>query len=77
MKQLSIFVAAFVCFAFFSDCVAQSVSPYTATYSSSFKIGKSAYSAIVLNLWKDWDDNTFDKQDYFADRVVIYLSEAW
>lgn len=76
MKQLLIFVAALLCFAFSTDCVAQSANPYTATYSSSFKIGKPAYSAIVLNLWKDWDDNTFDKHDYFSDTVVIYLSDG-
>ena len=76
MKPLLIFVAAFVCFAFFTDCVAQSTSPYTPTYSSSFKIGKPAYGAIVLNLWKDWDDNTLDKHDYFSDTVVMYLSDG-
>ncbi len=58
-----------------NDCFAQS-EPYVATYSSSFKIGNTAYSTKVLEMWKDWDDNTFDKHDYFADTVTMYLSDG-
>jgi hypothetical protein len=75
MKQLLALVATLLCVAFFTDCFAQS-SPYTATYSSSFKIGKPTYSTMILNLWKDWDDNTFDRHDYFADTVVMYLPDG-
>ena len=76
MKQLLIFVGALLCSAFFADCVAQSAVPYSPTYSSSFTIGKPAYGTIILNLWKDWDDNTFDKHDYFADTLVMYLPDG-
>jgi len=47
--------------------------PYTAGYSSNFEIGNSAYAQKVLELWKDYDDNTFDKHDYFADTAVMFF----
>jgi hypothetical protein len=57
-------------------CCAQSDLPYKAAYSSDFKIGNSSYAKMVLELWKDWDDNTFDKHDYFADTVTLYLPDS-
>lgn len=57
------------------DAFAQAL-PYKAAYTSDFKIGNPAYSKMVLELWKDWDDNTFDKHDYFADTVVMYLPDS-
>jgi hypothetical protein len=50
--------------------------PYTADYSSDFKIGNPAHSKMILELWKDWDDNAFDRHNYFADTVVMYLSDG-
>lgn len=50
--------------------------PYTATYSSSFTIGKATYAKMILDLWKDWDDNAFDRHDYMADTVVMMLSDG-
>jgi hypothetical protein len=59
-----------------SHVYSQSTLPYKASYSSDFKIGNPAYSKMILDLWKDWDDNTFDKHDYFADTVVMYLPDS-
>lgn len=48
--------------------------PYKANYSSDFSMGNPAYVTRVLELWKDWDDNAFDRHDYMADTVVMFLS---
>jgi len=46
--------------------------PYTAMYSSNFRIGNAAYSSMVLNLWKDYDENNFDRHaDWFADTMQM------
>jgi hypothetical protein len=46
--------------------------PYTAMYSSNFKIGNPMYSNMVLNLWKDYDENNFDRHaDWFADTMQM------
>src|SRR5258708_26087419 len=50
--------------------------PYKATYSSDFKIGNPAHAKMILELWKDWDDNAFDRHNYFADTVVMFLSDG-
>jgi hypothetical protein len=50
--------------------------PYTAGYSSNFVMGNPAHARMVLDLWKDWDDNAFDRHDYFADTVVMYLPDG-
>jgi hypothetical protein len=34
--------------------------PYTAAYSSKFEIGDPNNSMTILNLYKDWDNNTLD-----------------
>jgi len=47
--------------------------PYTANYSSNFRIGNPAHAKMILDLWKDWDDNAFDRHNYFADTIVMYL----
>ena len=60
----------------FNDCYAQPDLPYKAGYTSDFKIGNAAYAKMVLELWKDWDDNALDKHDYFADTVVMYLPDS-
>lgn len=59
-----------------TTCYGQQGLPYKAGYSSDFKIGNPVYAKKVLELWKDWDDNTFDKHDYFADTVVIHLPDS-
>lgn len=50
--------------------------PYTAGYSSNFVMGNPAHAKMILDLWKDWDDNAFDRHDYFADTVVMYLPDG-
>ncbi len=51
-------------------------APYTAGYSSNYVIGEPAYSSMVLDVWKDWDDNAFDRHDYMADSLVMYLPDG-
>jgi len=61
---------------FFNESIAQT-TPYKATYSSSFKMGNPKYANMILDLWKDWDDNNFDKHtNYFSDTVVMYLPDG-
>jgi hypothetical protein len=76
MKKMLPVFAAILFAGVLNDCNAQSGLPYKAAYTSDFKIGNPAYSKMVLELWKDWDDNTFDKHDYFADTVVFYLPDS-
>jgi len=50
---------------------------YTPTYSSDFEIGDPKYAQIILDIWKDYDDNTFDKhKDAFADSVYLDFSSG-
>ena len=76
MKKLFIPVIALFLFAFSSNCFCQADLPYKATYSSNFKIGKPAYSKIILDLWKDWDDNNFERHDYMADSLVMLFPDG-
>ena len=50
--------------------------PYTAGYSSNFVIGNPAHAKLVLNAWKDWEDNTLDRADFIADTITLYTSEG-
>lgn len=46
--------------------------PYPVGYSSEFKMIDHKYSPIIMNMWKDWDNNELDKSNnYFADSVVM------
>src|SRR6266700_3687850 len=48
---------------------------YPVAYSSDFTIGDSKYAQTVLELWKDYDNNTFDNhKDAFADSVTMDFS---
>jgi hypothetical protein len=85
MKRFMISVSALLlCVAVFNDCAAQAGKtktdkdnlPYKATYSSDLKIGKAAYAKMILELWKDWDDNNFDRHDYFADSLVMIFPDG-
>lgn len=50
---------------------------YHIIYSSHLKIGKTEHSAIVLDLWKDFDDNTLDKGTHvFADEVTMDFADG-
>lgn len=51
--------------------------PYTATYSSQFEMADAAISKMILELWKDWDDNNFSRHaDYFADTVTMIFTNG-
>ena len=51
--------------------------PYKASYSSSFKMGNTDYSAmIVQGSWKDWEKNTMDNmKSWVADTIVAFQSD--
>jgi hypothetical protein len=50
---------------------------YPVEYSSDFIIGDPKYAQTVLELWKDYDDNAFDRHaDAFADSVTMDLSDG-
>lgn len=73
MKKQFLFLLLIMPFA----ALCQSKSGYTAAYSSNFKIGDPSYSAKILTLWKDFEDNTLDKHaDMFSDTVTMMLSEG-
>ena len=78
MKRLlisaSILLLAFLCKTNYAQ---QKISySYTASYSSDFKIGNPAHAKMILELWKDWDDNAFDRHNYFADTVVMFFPDG-
>ena len=50
--------------------------PYKANYSSNFAMGNPAHAKMILNLWKDWDDNAFDRHDYMADTLVMFFPDG-
>jgi len=50
--------------------------PYTANYSSKFAMGNPAHAKMIVNLWKDWDDNAFDRHDYMADTIVMFFPDG-
>ena len=50
---------------------------YTPMYSGDFEIGDSKYAQTVLELWKDYDNNTFDNhRDAFADSVTMEFPDG-
>lgn len=52
----------------------QMMLPYVAQYSSNFRLGNPQHSKMVLDLWKDYDDNNFDRHaDWFADTVMMIM----
>ena len=50
--------------------------PYTASYSSSFKMGNPAYAAMIeQGSWKDWEMNTMDNmKSWVADTILAFHS---
>lgn len=51
--------------------------PYTADYSSKFEIGDAKNAKTILDLYKDWDNNTLDdSRDKFADTVTMVMSDG-
>ena len=57
--------------------VDNSTMPYTAVYSSNFEMGDPAKSRLVLEMWKDFDDNALDRHAaILADTAKIFLSDG-
>ncbi len=52
------------------------VNPYTASYSSNYVMGNPAHTNMIVDMWKDWDDNAFDRHNYWADDVTVFLSDG-
>lgn len=51
--------------------------PYTASYSSKFEMGDPNHVKTILDLYKDWDNNTLDNsKSKFADSVELYFSDG-
>lgn len=53
------------------------VYPYTAEYSSQFVPGMPANAKLVLEMWKAWDDDAYERgAPYFADTIVMQLPDG-
>jgi hypothetical protein len=76
MKRLQISLGVLLFIITCNQSFAQETYPYTATYSSKFAIGNPAHAKMILDLWKDWDDNVVDRHNYFADTVVMYFPDG-
>jgi hypothetical protein len=70
MKKLFFLVLAHTLM--FSVLQAQSL-PYSANYSSNFKVATHDLSSIVLQLYKGYESNDFSKEAWFADTVMAVL----
>ena len=65
--------------AFFSlqiiEVIAQKGAPiltYKAAYSSSYEMTNNKYSAVIMNIWKEFGNNNFSNfPGYFADTVQL------
>lgn len=57
-----------------ASMAADMMLPYTANYSSKFRMGDARHANMILSLWKDYDDNDFERHaDWFADTVTMIL----
>jgi len=53
------------------------VMAYEAEYSSKFSLADETYSAIVLDLWKDFEESNFERNVvYFAEDLVIEFADG-
>jgi hypothetical protein len=51
--------------------------PYTADYSHNFEIGSTKNAMTLLQLYKDWDNNTLDNsKNSFADNDTMYFADG-
>jgi len=51
--------------------------PYTADYSHNFEIGNTKNAATLLQLYKDWDNNTLDNsKSSFADVDTMIFADG-
>lgn len=75
MKRLSIALIVLLG-SYCTSSQAQLKPAYKADYSSSYTMGSQAQANIILDLWKDWDENMFDRHDYFADTVKMWMADS-
>jgi hypothetical protein len=51
--------------------------PYTSDYSHDFEIGSSKNAMTLLQLYKDWDNNSLDNsKSSFAENDTMYFSDG-
>ncbi|RYY38556.1 MAG: hypothetical protein EOO08_14285 [Chitinophagaceae bacterium] len=51
--------------------------PYVATYSTQLHPGNAAYGIVVLNAWKDYDDNAIERSEsIFTDNLQLHTSDG-
>jgi len=50
--------------------------PYSANYSSNFKMATHDLSSMVLQLYKAYETNDFSKEDWFADTLMVVLDNG-
>ena len=50
--------------------------PYTANYSSNFKMGSHDLSKMILELYKDYEKNDFSKEAWFSDTLMVFLPDG-
>jgi ketosteroid isomerase-like protein len=34
------------------------------------------HTNMIVDMWKDWDDNAFDRHNYWADTISVFLSDG-
>lgn len=66
----------FILFAIMLFVATADAQPYKAAYSSTFKMGNQKYANMILDMWKDWDDNMLDRHDYIADTITAYFPDG-
>lgn len=77
MKKCTMAITVLFCHAILLSTQAQKKAfPYKANYTSSFVMGKTQHALMVLNVWKDWDDNELERHDYFADTIKMIFSDS-
>ena len=74
MKRLFAAVSALLCLSVFNATLGQET--FKVKTPLPFQIGNVDYAQKVLDLWKDWDDNQFDRHDYMHDTVVMIFADG-
>jgi len=76
MKKRILFFSLILPFAAMSQ-TQPSKAPYTAAYSSKFVMASPSYANKVLNLWKDFENNTLDNHlNTVSDTVTMMFAEG-
>ena len=50
--------------------------PYTALYSSQFEMGEAEHTSMVLSLYKDFENQDWSKDAWFADTVMVIMADG-